>query len=130
MHALRSIVIESDHRLRRRTGQLLPRLADIAPQRLDVLEHPCVVALLFLNALVKVVAHLPEAVVAARCGGRHHWAEMPDDVIKVMQQPAVLVELQPVLNHRVDLRNVLEFASLSIGKLDEPDEKRHAVNLP
>src|SRR5439155_19392131 len=84
MHTLRSVVIESDHRLRWRTGQLLPRLADIAPQRLDVLENPCLVAHLLPDALVKLMAHLPEAVVAARSSDRHHRAEMPHDVIKVL----------------------------------------------
>ena len=60
-------------------------------------------ALFFLDALVELVAHVPEAIVAARRGRRHDRAEMPDDVVEVVQERAVLGERQPVMDHRVHL---------------------------
>ena len=64
-----------------------------------------------------------ESVVAARNSCGHDRTEMPHDVVQVVQERAVFGDIQAVVNHRVDLRDFLEFASAGIRQLDERDEK-------
>ena len=55
MHPFGAVVVESDHRLNGNARRIGANEPDIAPHRLDVVEHPGFVALLFLDALVELV---------------------------------------------------------------------------
>ncbi len=122
-------VVEGDHRLDGSARRIRPGTRDIAPHRPDVFEHPRFVPLLLADALVQVVAHVAESVVAARGGDGHHRAEMPDDVIQVVQERAVLRQRQPMVNHRMHLRDGLELATARVGHLDQRDEERRRLGL-
>jgi hypothetical protein len=94
MHPLGTVVVEGDHGLDGSAGRIRLSARDIASHRPDVLEHPGFVLLLFLDALVQRIAHVAEFVAAACRGGGHRRAEMPDDVIQVVQEGPVLLQLQ------------------------------------
>ena len=123
MHPFGAVVVESDHRLNGDARRISANEPDIAPHRLDVVEHPGFVALLFLDALVELVAYVAEPIVATRDGGRHDRAEMPHDVIEVVQERAVFLDLQSIVDERVHLRHVLQLASAGVGQLDKRDEE-------
>jgi len=48
-----------------------------------------------LDAFVQVEAHAAEALVAARRRGRHHRAEMPHDVVQVVQERRYSASVRP-----------------------------------
>ena len=50
---------------------------------------------------------------------------MPDDVIQVVQEGAVFLQLEPVVDHGVHARLVLEGAPARVAVLNQCDEKRH-----
>ncbi|HZF25220.1 MAG TPA: hypothetical protein VEZ88_03080 [Steroidobacteraceae bacterium] len=108
MHPLGTVVVEGDHGLDGSAGRIRLSARDIASHRPDVLEHPGFVLLLFLDALVQRIAHVAEFVAAACRGGGHRRAEMPDDVIQVVQEGPVLLQLQAVVDHGVHARLVLQ----------------------
>jgi hypothetical protein len=108
MHPLGTVVVEGDHGLDGSAGRIRLSARDIVSHRPDVLEHPGFVLLLFLDALVQRIAHVAEFVAAACRGGGHRPAEMPDDVIQVVQEGPVLLQLQAVVDHGVHARLVLQ----------------------
>ncbi len=101
MHSLGGVVVESDHRLHRGARRRALRPRHVAPDRGDVLQHPALVAFFLVDPFVELIADFAQALVAARRGGSHDRAEVPDDVVEIAQERPVFGKREALVHHRM-----------------------------